>query len=131
MFDVSPVTFPAYPDTSVALRSMDKAKETVFKPATDEDILNISLIEYLNAKEPDESRAAAIKMIDILMPQLSDEQRGKYISVKEISSVKPEGEPPDAAVDIEDDSSDDGRARKALDRSRELDKKIARVLRGF
>ena len=35
LFDVSPVTYPAYPDTSVALRSMDKAKEIVFKPATE------------------------------------------------------------------------------------------------
>ena len=38
LFDVSIVTFPAYPDTSVALRSMEKAKETVFKPASENDI---------------------------------------------------------------------------------------------
>ena len=129
LFDVSPVTYPAYPDTSVALRSMNKAKETVFKPATESDILNGSLIEFLNADTPDVSNAAAIKMIDILMPKLTDEQREKYITAKEISTVKPEGEPPDAAVDIEDDLSDDGRARKAEDRWQLLDKKIARVLR--
>ena len=129
LFDVSPVTFPAYPDTSVALRSMDKAKETVFKPATDEDILNVSLRDYLNAEQPEETQAAAIKIIDTLMPKLTDEQREKYTIVKEISTAKPDGEPPDAAVDIEDDLSDDGRARKAEDRWQLLDKKIARVLR--
>ena len=29
LYDVSPVTYPAYPDTSVALRSRDAARETV------------------------------------------------------------------------------------------------------
>ena len=130
LFDVSPVTFPAYPDTSVALRSMDKAKETVFKPASEEDVLNLSLRDFLNAEQPEETREAAEKMIDILMPKLSDEQREKYTIVKEISAAKPDGEPPAAAVDIEDDSSDDGRARKAENRWLKLDKKIARILRG-
>ncbi|MGV7223280.1 MAG: HK97 family phage prohead protease [Nitrospinales bacterium] len=130
LFDVSPVTFPAYPDTSVALRSMDKAKETVFKPASEEDILNLSLRDFLNAEQPEETREAAEKMVDILMPKLSDEQREKYTIVKEISAAKPDGEPPAAAVDIEDDSSDDGRARKAENRWLKLDKKIARILRG-
>ena len=128
LFDVSPVTFPAYPDTSVALRSMDKARETVFKPATESDILNVSLRDFLNAEQPEDTQIAAEKMIDILMPKLSEEQRKKY---EVISTAKPEGEPPAAAVDIEDDLSDDGRARKAENRWRVLDKKIARVLRGF
>ena len=75
LFDVSPVTYPAYPDTSVALRSLDKAKETVFKPATEADILNGSLIEFLNADTPDVSNAAAIRMIETLLPKLTEEQR--------------------------------------------------------
>jgi HK97 family phage prohead protease len=79
LFDVSPVTYPAYPDTSVALRSMDKAKETVFKPATEADILNCSLIEFLNADTPDVSTAAAIRMIETLLPKLSDEQRSELM----------------------------------------------------
>jgi len=79
LFDVSPVTYPAYPDTSVALRSMDKAKESVFKPATESDILNGSLIEFLNAETPDVSTAAAIRMIETLLPKLSDEQRSELM----------------------------------------------------
>ena len=79
LFDVSPVTYPAYPDTSVALRSMDKAKEIVFKPATEADILNGSLIEFLNADTPDVSVAAAIRMIETLLPKLSDEQRAELM----------------------------------------------------
>ena len=79
LFDVSPVTYPAYPDTSVALRSMDKAKETVFKPATEADILNGSLIEYLNADTPDVSNAAAIRMIVTLLPKLTEEQRAELM----------------------------------------------------
>jgi len=35
LFDVSPVTFPAYPDTAVALRSLDKIKSDVATDATD------------------------------------------------------------------------------------------------
>lgn len=75
LFDVSPVTYPAYPDTSVALRSMDKAKESVFKPADDVDILNLSLRDFLNAEQPEDTQAAALRMIEVLLPKLSDEQR--------------------------------------------------------
>ena len=35
LFDVSPVTFPAYPDTEVALRSLDKIKKDLATEATD------------------------------------------------------------------------------------------------
>jgi len=35
LFDVSPVTFPAYPDTAVALRSLDKIKLDAATGATD------------------------------------------------------------------------------------------------
>jgi hypothetical protein len=34
LFDVSPVTYPAYPDTQVALRSKDKWKEENTGPGT-------------------------------------------------------------------------------------------------
>jgi len=79
LFDVSPVTYPAYPDTSVALRSMDKAKETVFKPATESDILNASLVEFLNAEQPEDTQVAALRMIEVLLPKLSDEQRAELM----------------------------------------------------
>jgi len=113
LFDVSPVTYPAYPDTSVALRSMDKAKETVFKPATEADILNGSLIEFLNAKEPDESNAAAIRMIEVLLPKLSDEQRAEL--------MKPV-EPMQDSEDIEDEPTQvqSGEPTQAEPQAREL-----------
>ena len=79
LFDVSPVTYPAYPDTSVALRSMDKAKETVFKPATESDVLNASLVEFLNAEQPEDTQVAALRMIEVLLPKLSDEQRAELM----------------------------------------------------
>ena len=42
IFDVGPVTYPAYGDTSVALRSLDKAKEEI--PTDDEAEPEISII---------------------------------------------------------------------------------------
>jgi len=113
LFDVSPVTYPAYPDTSVALRSMDKAKETVFKPATESDILNGSLIEFLNADTPDVSIAAAMRMIETLLPKLSDEQRAEL--------MKPV-EPMQDSEDIEDEPTQvqDGEPTQAEPQAREL-----------
>ena len=113
LFDVSPVTYPAYPDTSVALRSMDKAKETVFKPATEADILNGSLIEFLNADTPDVSNAAAIRMIVTLLPKLSDEQRAEL--------MKPV-EPMQDSEDITDEPTQvqDGEPTQAEPETREL-----------
>jgi len=121
LFDVSPVTYPAYPDTSVALRSMDKAKETVFKPATEADILNGSLIEFLNADTPDVSNAAAIRMIETLLPKLTDEQRSEL--------MKPV-EPMQDSEDITDEPTQvqDGEPTQAKPEARELlDKYYERI----
>lgn len=90
LFDVSPVTFPAYPDTSVALRSMEKAKESTFKPASESDILNISLIGYLEAKTPEQSSSSAFKIVETLLPKLTDEQRETLIPKQESDGISPE-----------------------------------------
>ena len=113
LFDVSPVTYPAYPDTSVALRSMDKAKETVFKVATEADILNGRLIEFLNADTPEVSNAAAIKMIEVLLPKLTEEQRAEL--------MKPV-EPMQDSLDISDEPTQvqDGEPTQAEPEAREL-----------
>ena len=121
LFDVSPVTYPAYPDTSVALRSMDKAKEIVFKPATEADILNGSLIEFLNADTPDVSNTAAFRMVETLLPKLSDEQR--------VELMKPV-EPMQDSEDIEDEPTQvqDGEPTQAKPEARELlDKYYERI----
>jgi len=52
LFDVSPVTYPAYPDTAVALRSLDKIKEGILTDektglvirATEKRNLNIDIL---------------------------------------------------------------------------------------
>ena len=90
LFDVSIVTFPAYPDTSVALRSMEKAKETVFKPASENDILQHRLMQYLNAEQPEQSQDAIIEIIKILLPKLNDEQRQILIPTSNSDAKSPD-----------------------------------------
>ena len=124
LFDVSPVTYPAYPDTSVALRSMDKAKETVFKPATEADILNGSLIEFLNAKEPDESNAAAIRMIEVLLPKLSDEQRAELMKPVEPMQDSEDIEDEPTQVQSGEPTQAEPEARELLDKFNEKFKKV-------
>jgi phage head maturation protease len=48
IFDVSPVTFPAYPDTEVALRSLDNIKKDSVNRA--KDTANRALDEKVNLK---------------------------------------------------------------------------------
>jgi HK97 family phage prohead protease len=61
LFDVSPVTYPAYPDTSVALRSLDAAKEKTlaFKEATLVDKLRHLLDNYKKDNTADHLRDMA------------------------------------------------------------------------
>jgi HK97 family phage prohead protease len=123
LFDVSPVTFPAYPDTSVALRSMEKAKETPFKVADESDILNISLIQYLEAKEPDESRAAALKIIETLLPKLSDEQRAKLIPTSESDGISPEDD-----EGTYNESDEEGKTHQTDFRWQEINERVNKIL---
>ena len=124
LFDVSPVTYPAYPDTSVALRSMDKAKETVFKPATEADILNGSLIEFLNAETPDVSTAAAMRMIETLLPKLSDEQRSELMKPVEPTQDGEEILDEPTQVLSGEPTQTEPEARELLDKFNEKFKKV-------
>jgi HK97 family phage prohead protease len=51
LIDVSPVTYPAYPDTSVAQRSLDQWRDEVKKPESD--------------SYEDEQRALALQLADV------------------------------------------------------------------
>jgi HK97 family phage prohead protease len=48
IFDVGPVTYPAYQDTTVALRSLEKAKDpgTILDPAEDDGVITINKVTY-------------------------------------------------------------------------------------
>jgi HK97 family phage prohead protease len=100
LFDVSPVTYPAYPDTSVALRSMEKAKEGAFSPADEKDILNNLLNQYFESGEEDRE-THIIKIIEALLPKLSDESKSKLIPTPE-----PEGKSTGDDDGIDDDLTD-------------------------
>lgn len=54
LFDVSPVTYPAYPDTTVAKRSLDQKREKQTPSANDEIMarLRLNQITLLNQKIP-------------------------------------------------------------------------------
>jgi len=127
LFDVSPVTYPAYPDTSVALRSMDKAKETVFKPATEADILNGSLIEFLNADTPDVSNAAAIRMIVTLLPKLTEEQRSELM--KPVEPMQDSEDITDEPTQVQGEPTQaEPEARELLDKyNLKIDERLNRV----
>jgi len=61
LFDVSVVTFPAYPDTSVAVRSMEQAREAA------EDTADLALIEARRGEEmvPWETVKAELGLTDV------------------------------------------------------------------
>ena len=124
LFDVSPVTYPAYPDTSVALRSMDKAKETVFKPATESDILNASLVEFLNADTPDVSNTAAFRMVETLLPKLSDEQRSELMKPVEPTQDSEDISDEPTQVQSGEPTQAEPEARELLDKFNEKFKKV-------
>jgi hypothetical protein len=119
LFDVSPVTFPAYPDTSVALRSMEKAKQLPFREATEADILNLKLLHYVNAKEPEESRVIAYDIIEILLPKLNDEQRTTLIPAPEVERNTPTDD-----EDILDEETDSEKTHQTDLRWQKLSKRI-------
>ena len=122
LFDVSPVTFPAYPDTSVALRSMEKAKELKINFATESDVLNNHLINYLEAKEPDESRMAAFEIVSHLLSKLDNEQRAKLIPTPD--SVR---NTPDDDEDIGDETTEVDSTHQTDFRWQELDNRIKAI----
>ncbi|MBT8489651.1 MAG: HK97 family phage prohead protease, partial [Deltaproteobacteria bacterium] len=124
LFDVSPVTFPAYPDTSVALRSMEKAKELPFRLATEVDILNNELMKYLNVKDPEEMRNSALKIITILLDKITDEQRQQLIPTSESETISTDDD-----EDTYNEKTDDEKTHQTDFRWQKIDEKIGKILK--
>jgi hypothetical protein len=105
LFDVSPVTFPAYPDTDVAARSMNRALEEVkikggFKAidATEEIILNsLSSLEELRDifKDKDENevcdrfRQLVMNLVAFISPDAEFNDYDELITRSEPAAVEP------------------------------------------
>ena len=73
VMDVGPVAFPAYPDTTVALRSLDKAKETIDADLdTDEPEIMIMVDDKSYVFRGDERFNDATAKIESLRPESDD-----------------------------------------------------------
>ena len=69
LFDVSPVTFPAYPDTAVAVRSLDVAKEAMDTPP----FVPLSIPELLRSyADVYDDAGNEKKLVDQLMTELKE-----------------------------------------------------------
>jgi hypothetical protein len=69
LFDVSPVTFPAYPDTAVAVRSLDVAKEAMdtppFVPLTIPELLRDFALKWEILGAPTDDKEIDLKFIEL------------------------------------------------------------------
>lgn len=88
LFDVSVVTYPAYPDTTVALRSIEKLKDD--KP-------KFELVE-----EPVEERELTTDEIKTIVSEVID----KVAALKSKVVVEPEGEPTQAEGEEGEENSE-------------------------
>jgi hypothetical protein len=92
LLDVSVVSFPAYSDTSVALRSLEKLKEKEDKP----------LFTPVDVKEEVEERELTTDEIKVIVSEVID----KVAALKAKVVVEPDGKPTQTEGEKEGESSE-------------------------
>jgi hypothetical protein len=101
LLDVSVVTYPAYPDTAVALRSLEKLKEKEDKP----------LFTPVDVKEEVEERELTTDEIKVIVSEVID----KVAALKAKVVVEPDGEPTQAEGEKEGENSEPTQGEEVRD----------------
>ena len=89
LFDVSPVTYPAYPDTAVAMRSLETAKvATPFMPLTISELLRSYANEWdgIPKEEPEILLAERSKLSSKIMTEL----KSRFLPAEPTQGDKPD-----------------------------------------
>jgi len=102
LFDVSPVTYPAYPDTEVGVRSLEAAKEKMdappFVPLTIPEMLrNYAETWDIAEKNTEEKDALLEQLSSAILAEFTERFKSADVEPTQ-DEAKPEGEPTQAPL---------------------------------